>query len=95
MKLDDVLRNASDLLDFANEVRDEYREGVRFANHVDDAIDYYNSEEREMDLQIIESYDRKNNISAILFIILWILIIVATIVLCVTGNDVILKLLHI
>lgn len=58
------------------------------------SYDFYNSPDRYLERKKAEKRDK---ISSILFcgvILIWIIVIIATIVLCVTGNDAILKILN-
>lgn len=44
--------------------------------------------------QEVRRYDQKMNRLAICTLVLWVAVIIATIILCLTGNDVVLSFLH-
>ena len=69
--------------------------GMDIKGSFDSAHSYYNSSQRKADLAKANKIYKKERIFMKFSIILWIAIIVSTIYLCVTGNDIVLKLLHI
>lgn len=55
--------------------------------------DYY-EKQREGELIKAQKISRRSDFVANLMVILWVVFIVGTIILCVTGNDIVLKVLH-
>ncbi len=73
-------------LDIANEVRDE-------AKYIKGKMDYYTSEKFERDRQLVAKLQKQTTFIVRLTLLIWIILIIATIVFCVIGNDIVLKLL--
>ncbi len=86
--------NASKALDTANSARNLYREGQEIKGHIGDRYEYYRSEHRLIEKEKGDRLKRISSIICNLTFLVWGFFIIATIVLCVTGNDVILDLLH-
>lgn len=79
-----TLNKANNALEGVNDVRNHYRSGRA----------YYNSEQAKADFAKASKINRKSYFVSYLMVILWVVIIIGTIVLCVTGNDIILEVLH-
>lgn len=87
-KSDTVLKNANKVMQVANDANETYK-------HYQYSMKFRNSEEGQTELAEAK---RLNAIGEVVFkvnIILIVLMIAATIILCVTGNDIVLRLLHI
>jgi hypothetical protein len=95
MGLKEIITSANNILDTTNEavstanntlkgVRDHYRSGKK----------YYNSKKAQVDFAKAEKFNRQSDFVTGLMVVLWLVLIIGTIVLCVTGNDIVLELLH-
>ena len=64
------------------------------ANQALNATKYYNSNQAKADLMVVQKLRKRTDFVAGLTVVLWLVLIIGTIVLCVTGNDIVLELLH-
>lgn len=55
---------------------------------------YYNSNQAKADLMVVQKLRKRTDFVAGLTVVLWLVLIIGTIVICVTGNDIVLELLH-
>lgn len=98
MGLKEIITSANNILDTTNEavstanntlkgvsdVRDHYRSGKK----------YYNSKKAQVGFAKAEKFNRQSDFVTGLMVVLWLVFIIGTIVLCVTGNDIVLEFLH-
>lgn len=82
-KTNQVMDTANNTLDGVNDVRNHYKNGKR----------YLKEQSAEDDIKV-QKINRKTNFVVRLMLILWAMMIIGTIVLCVTGNDIVLQVLH-
>lgn len=89
-KMDEILDKTNSVMDVANstlngvnDVRNHYKKGKR-----------YLKEQSVKDDIKVQKIKRKTNFVVRLMLILWAMMIIGTIVLCVTGNDIVLQVLH-
>ena len=82
-KTNQVMDTANNTLDGVNDVRNHYKNGKR----------YLKEQSAEDDIKV-QKINRKTNFVVRLMLILWAVMIIGTIVLCVTGNDIVLQVLH-
>ncbi len=82
-KTNQVMDTANNTLDGVNDVRNHYKNGKR----------YLKEQSAEDDIRV-HKINRKTNFVVRLMLILWAVMIIGTIVLCVTGNDIVLQVLH-
>lgn len=80
----DIVNVANNTIKGVSDVRDHYRSGKK----------YYNSEEAQVDFAKAEKLSQKSDFVTGLMVVLWLVLIIGTIVLCVTGNDIVLEFLH-
>ena len=86
-------RYADKALDVANDIRDGYRDGMEIADRYERAQEYINSEQRQKEHAKAQKIERVDGNIIKFFVGLWILMILCTIILCVMGNDIILRLM--
>lgn len=105
MSLKKIIASANNILDKTNDVMDTANMAMNIANSTLEGVndvrnhyrygrDYYYSDEAKADFAKAKKINRRTDFIAGLTVILWIAIIIGTIVLCVTGNDIILQILH-
>ena len=82
-KTNQVMDTANNTLEGVNDVRNHYKNGKR----------YLKEQSTEDDIKV-QKINRKTNFVVRLMLILWAVMIIGTIVLCVTGNDIVLQVLH-
>lgn len=82
-KTNQVMDTANNTLEGVNDVRNHYKNGKR----------YLKEQSAEDDIKV-QKINRKTNFVVRLMLILWAVMIIGTIVLCVTGNDIVLQMLH-
>lgn len=93
-KIGYVFRKISQGLDTANQIRDTVQEGIDIKNHIGAAKRYHDSGQYKRDKKLADKYESKERRWMICSFLLWVIMIIATIVLCISGNDVILQLLY-
>ena len=81
-------------LNIANSVYSNVGNTLRTMNEVNDAVNWSKSEEKQKELDEAQRYRDKAVFLERVFIVIWLVIIVTTIVLCVKGDDIILRLMH-
>lgn len=85
-------------LQFATNIRDGWRyakkEEDEIVAHANKCLEYYCSEQREIELEKATKLKRSSKRIRVISSVLCIMLIVATISFCVTGNDLILTYLH-
>lgn len=74
---------------------DHLSNAIDVVDHVSSAADYMKSERYRLERELIKKYEKKVDTLVAFFLILWLSMIIGTIVLCVSGNDIILRLLHV
>lgn len=79
-----VLNATNKVLNSMTEISDHYVNGEK----------YYNSKQAKADLVEVQKLRKRTDFVAGLTVVLWLVLIIGTIVLCVTGNDIVLELLH-
>ena len=62
-------------------------------NSMTEISDHYVNQAKA-DLMVVQKLRKRTDFVAGLTVVLWLVLIIGTIVLCVTGNDIVLKLLH-
>ena len=82
-----IFKGIDKALDFANEVRDDVK-------YLDDKRKYYLSGKFKNDRQFVEKLQKQTTSILRFTLLMWIILILATITLCVIGNDVILRFLN-
>lgn len=89
-KMDEILDKTNQVMDTANNTL----EGVNdVRNHCKNGKRYLKEQSAEDDIKV-QKINRKTNFVVRLMLILWAVMIIGTIVLCVTGNDIVLQMLH-
>lgn len=79
-----ALNATNKVLNSMTEISDHYVNGKK----------YYNSKKAQVDFAKAEKFNRQSDFVTGLMVVLWLVLIIGTIVLCVTGNDIVLELLH-
>ena len=78
-----ALNATNKVLNSMTEISDHYVNGKK-----------YNSNQAKADLMVVQKLRKRTDFVAGLTVVLWLVLIIGTIVLCVTGNDIVLELLH-
>lgn len=81
-------------LNIANSVYNNVGNTLRTMNEVNDAVNWRKSEEKQKEFAEAQRYRDKAVFLTRVFSLIWLVIIVSTIVLCVKGDDIILRLMH-
>ena len=79
-----ALNATNKVLNSMTEISDHYVNGKK----------YYNSNQAIADLMVVQKLRKRTDFVAGLTVVLWFVLIIVIIVLCVTGNDIVLELLH-
>ena len=79
-----IMHMANDVLGEVAEVSQHYQAGR----------DYISSEEYDQDLIAVRRIEKMSSFVMVFMMVLWAILIIGTIYLCVTGNDIVLRLLH-
>ena len=79
-----ALNATNKVLNSMTEISDHYVNGKK----------YYNSNQAKADLMVVQKLRKRTDFVAGLTVVLWLVLIIGTIVLCVTGNDIFFELLH-
>lgn len=94
----EIMDDVNNTFNIANNVRGKANNALGGVNdvrsHYQNGKNYYNSEQRKMDFAKAEKIDNKSSFVSVLMIVLWVIQIIGTIVMCVSGNDMILQYLH-
>lgn len=100
MDLQEIITSANNILDKTNELKSKLEPANEVLKGVNDVRDHYRTgrdyydQQREGELIKAQKISRRSDFVANLMVILWVVFIVGTIILCVTGNDIVLKVLH-
>lgn len=100
MDLQEIITSANNILDKTNELKSKLEPANEVLKGVNDVRDHYRAgrdyydREREGELIKAQKISRRSDFVSNLMVILWVVFIVGTIILCVTGNDIVLKVLH-
>ena len=95
MSFKETIDSVSTLLDVGQKVCDDCRSVEKIVTAYRSNKEYQNSQEWQEELRQIEKYARLSTIIESIYLLLWLTMIIATIVLCCTGNDIVLRFLHI
>jgi cell division protein FtsX len=86
--------NLSEVIRTAQKVTDLAAKADQTVSHYQRVEEYKKSGEWERDIKKAHKIQNITDMVFIFFLLLWLVIIIATIVLCVKNNDIILTLLH-
>jgi hypothetical protein len=87
MSISEIIRTAQKVTNLA-------AQADQTASHYQRVQKYRKSEEWKKDVEKAHKIDNIQGAIEIFFLVLWLAIIVATVVLCVKNNDIVLTLLH-
>jgi type IV secretory pathway component VirB8 len=86
--------NLSEVIRTAQKVTNVAAKADQTVSHYKRVEEYKQSEAWEKDIKKAHKIQNITDIVFIFFLLLWLVIIIATIVLCVKNNDIVLTLLH-
>ncbi|MCI7132106.1 MAG: hypothetical protein MSA09_16445 [Lachnospiraceae bacterium] len=95
MNFKETIENVSMLLDAGQKVCDDCRNIEGIVAGYKSNKEYRNSQEWQEEIRQIKKYARIATILESIYLLLWLAMIVGTIALCCTGNDVVLRFFHI
>ena len=90
--IEDMIDSAQEIVDVADTTVNTVREGNNVAGKLKNAWEYKDSSDRMRIQAEIQEYDRRSAIVMLGAIFICVVAVVATIVLCIMGNDVILRM---